>query len=221
MRALESREAKEKRDLRNKTILGLFIIFIMVFSTVGYALWWGAQDRDEDQTENPDVKIYGNYTFTRTENIWLTEFVSGSEKIQVMAFHLPDELNGTNATNITIKGTPLTLDDFYGKAIYLVADDDNELMAASSFSFLGGIAGRMQRACLEEEENDTFCLKENLPIRSCGDADEEHAVIIVKETDIEPRVIYDKGCLTVKGIGLENLTMASDKALFQLLGILE
>ena len=209
---LESKAKKEAREARNKTIFGLIIIFIMVFSTLGYVLWWREPEQSAD---NPDIKTYNNHTFYRSYSEWITPVIIDNNQVNISMNYLPEELG-----NVTVKGTPLKISDFKNKAVYLIADDNNEQIAASGFGLIESIAKRMQFACLEEEANETFCTERDLPVKSCSDADAEHAVIIVKETNIDPRVIYETGCLQVKGTGSENLTMASEKALYQILGII-
>jgi hypothetical protein len=210
MTVLESQAKREARDRRDKTIIGLIIIFLMVFSTLGYVFWWR---EDEQDTNNPDIKVYNNYTFTRTDSGWQTVFDVGGKNTTLMTSYLPEELE-----NVTVKGTVFTATNLSGKALYLVATSINERQTASEFAFFGPWVQRMQMACLEENVNDSFCVEQNLPIKSCSDANSEAAIIIVKETEIDPRVIYDGGCLSVKGQGA-NLTMAAEKAVFLLLGI--
>jgi len=212
MPILESQAKKEAREARNKTIFGLIIIFIMVFSTLGYVLWWREPSQDAD---NPDIKTYNNHTFYRNGEGWMLPIVISNQVFNISVNYLPDEIE-----NVTVKGTPLALSDFQNKALYIVADDLNEQMAVQSLSIIEYFAERSQLACLEEEANETFCTEKDLPIKDCNDADSGHAIIIIKETEIDPRAIYETGCLQIKGMG-ENLTMASEKALYQILGISE
>jgi hypothetical protein len=149
---------------------------------------------------------------------WQTQININNQNILLNTFYLPQEVE-----NISSSGTPL-LADFMDKVIYLVATTDTERQSITSYSALGKIALRMQLACSKEQENSTFCTEANLPIKSCDDVDWQTAIIMFQElnesSNNSATINYKNSCLEVKGKGIE-LVKASEKALFQIFGIIE
>lgn len=209
MRPLETKAQKEARETRNKTLIGLFIVIIMVLSAVGYVMW----GRESPEEQNSGAKTYNNHTFAQIEQGWLTETSVSGETIQIVTSYFPDELENT-----TLDSRPF-LSDFMGKKIYVIANSIDERHAATDFAYsLQNIVEKMQLACSPEEENETFCLENNLPIRSCGNADDSTAVIFIDENATASG--FSDGCLTISGKG-SDLTKAADKAIFAIFKIIE
>lgn len=211
MRQLETKKRKQAREQRNKTILGLFIAAIMVFSGVGYALW---QREPADGNEN--IVEYNNHTFIRTEKGWQTEVTVNNKNFILESFYLPKDLE-----NITVQNNP-SFFDFNNKVIYIAADDDKEKQAAYILNTaLNQFSQRIQLACSEQEANETFCLENNLPIKSCESADFNTAIIIIEKQETQENetsenlttINYKESCLIIKGKNSE-LLKAAEKAVF-------
>jgi hypothetical protein len=211
MRPLETKAQKEARNSRDKTLIGLFIIIIMILSAVGYVMW-GRSSSDEQS--NPDIKTYNNYTFSKIDQGWMTETNISGQEIQIVTAYSPDELE-----NITLESKPF-LSDFMGKKLYIIANSIDERQAASEFAYsLANLAeGKIQQACSPEEENETFCLEKNLPIKSCDDADGNTAVIFLDENATGTG--FRENCLAVGGQGTD-LIKASDKSILTIFGIIK
>lgn len=208
MRPLETKTIKEKKRQRINIIIGIIIAVLMIASVIGYALLENYQNQNEEQT----IK-YKNYKFIKTESGWQTQIKVLEQSTILNTYYLPQELE-----NISIQGTPL-LADFLNKAIFIVATTNTEQQAALEYNVFNKIALRMQLACSPEQENSTFCLENNLPIKSCEDADWQNTIIIIKETENETSVNYKNSCLEIKGKGTE-LIKANEKAIFMIFGII-
>lgn len=220
MRPIETRAQREARERKNKIVLGLIIVIIMVFSTVGYVLW----QRQPTEQEQENLRKYNNHTFIRTENGWQTEAIPNYTSV-----YLPDDLE-----NITIESeSKPSISVFKNKVLFIVANDNKEQQAAYSLgTALSQFVERMQLACSEQESESDFCLENNLPIKSCEDANAQTAIIVIEKQEVEEidesekaeeiktTISYEDGCLTIRGKGSE-LVMAAEKAVFIIFGTIE
>lgn len=220
MKPLETAKVKEKRKKRLQTIIGIIIVVIMIASTIGFALLERYQ-REEEQTQT----TYRNYKFIKTATGWQTNLKISNKIITINSYHLPQEVE-----NISSQGKPL-LSDFVGKAVFLTykgnIDKNPEQAAQESalqyYNALNQLALRMQIACSPADENSSFCIENNLPTKSCEDANEDNAIIIIEElqdSTEQATVNYKNYCLEVKGKGLE-LIKATEKSIFMIFGIIE
>ncbi|UZE93862.1 MAG: hypothetical protein IB618_03820 [Candidatus Pacearchaeota archaeon] len=209
MQPLKSKAGKEAKKKRSQLIIGLFIVFLMVFSVVGYAFLSGTKPEQQGQ------ETYNSYVFIDTPEGWKTQISIESKSYTITTAFLPQELE-----NITIQGTPL-LNAFKGKTVYIIANNLSERQAAISlYSNLNKIVFRMQLACSEEESETEFCLENELPIKSCDDATLEITIVEIKETENEPIVNYKNNCLIIEGKGTD-LVRATEKSVFIIFGIME
>lgn len=214
MKQIETKEQKEKREHKQKLFIGLFVSFIMLFSSVGYMI--GSHGNNSEE-QNENIKQYNNYTFTRIQQGWTTEISIEGNKIQLVSANFPGDLE-----NISTNGKPF-LSDFSGKNLYFVANSMAERQAASVFySYFGDIANRMQFACPENEANDSFCVEQNLPIKSCNDVSKSTAIISIEEdvNSTAASISSQKGCLTIRG-NSTGLRMAAEKSVFLIFGIMK
>ena len=207
IRPLKREETQKEKQKKNLIIMGIIMIGLMVFSTVGYAFF------DGSFTESQKTK-YKTYEFTTNGENWQTKIkISGSETI-INSFYLPQDIE-----NISMTGT-LLLSDFEGKTIYFVTNNTNRERNAVSkiYSDFEGYFTRSQLACALENENTTFC--SNLPIKSCDDANQNSMIIQITEITNSTAVIdYKNNCLTVSGDGADLLKTA-DRILFESYGII-
>jgi hypothetical protein len=212
MRPIETHEAKEKRKHRDSVILGIIIVGILILSTVGFAVLESSQENNKNTQTT-----YNNYDFVKTDYGWQTTVQILGQSIVLNTKYLPSEVE-----NISMEGDPI-LDDFYNKAIFLVASEQNEIQAISEYGIFEGLAERMQFACSLENSNSSTCLEKNWPIKSCDDANQQNTIIIVKETkdinDNSTTINYKNSCIQIQGKGAE-LIKANEKAIFKILGII-
>lgn len=216
IKPIETKEMKEKREHRQKLFIGLFISFIMLFSSVGYMI--GNHNSDSGETtDNENIKQYNGYTFTRISAGWVVNASIEGSIIQIVSANFPTDLE-----NISTDGKPF-LSDFSGKNLYFVASSNGERMAVSKFyPYLGNIVNRMQFACSKESENDDFCIQQNLPIKGCDDVSKTTAIIMIEEDEnsTAASIGSQNGCLTIKG-STADLQMAAEKSVFLILGIMK
>jgi len=222
MKAFETRETKEKRKKREQILIGFIVAVIMIFGTVGFAFMQGQYNKEEQNGQNE----YNGYYFTKIDGMWQTQTNIGNTPLAIKTLYLPKELE-----NITIKNYPL-LEDFKGKAVYIIANNLTERQAASEFApVLNPFVLRMQLACSEKENETEFCIKNDLPIKSCEDATYNTFIIDLEENAKDAaenatnngkntiEVNYKNNCLTIKAEG-NDLIKASEKTIFKIFGII-
>lgn len=215
LKRLEAKEAREARQRKNQTIIGVFIVVIMVSSIAGYALW-GSPETEKGQQN------YNDYAFVKTENGWQTQLNIEGKNIILNSLYLPQELE-----NLTAKGKPL-LGDFKGKEVYIMAESPKERQAASQLaSALDSFALRLQLACSEQEADSEFC--QDLPIKNCDNANMQTSIIVINEQEekaenqtetTKASVNYKNNCLVIEARN-DELAKAAEKAIFMIFGIME
>ncbi len=191
LKRIESREEIEKRNARKQMAAGIILVAIMVISTAGYAI--------VDRTKEQAILYKGN-KFLRAGSGWQL-----SNSFITTRF-LPSEVDEIQCNCIS------SAQEFADRQIYLVAFTDSERIAADevlrNLQFL-----RVQRACLQEEQNNTGC--EELPLKSCDD----DTLLIIK-TVKNTTMVYEEGkCILIEAPS-ENLTMAADRLVFSLYKII-
>jgi len=191
---IQTAKERESKTKRRNILMTLFVVVILGVSTAGYALM---------QNDSAEKKAYNGFTFLRTENGWQPK------KIDLFTLFLPQEVE-----NISYSGY-LSIEDFKGNA-YVIAETSEGISAANEFLKALPLA-KMNRACLPEQENETFC--NELPLKSCEDAGFGNSIIIFKENN-ETSIVYKNYCLEINGNGQE-MIKASDKALFILYDIIK
>lgn len=143
MRRLVSKEEEERKRKRNQTILVLFLAFIMVLSTVGFAIQGNGGDSGISENEAE----YNGYKFINQNGLW----VLGGFVFQNLPQKVPDIGSGLKSAS-----------NYQEKPAYIYSEDETaEIEIAVN---LGQIALRIQKACPE----GTNCTEE-LPVKTCAD----------------------------------------------------
>lgn len=140
MRKIKSQAEIDAKRKRNQIIIGVVLVVLMMFSTIGYSLM--------DKTNNSVKKVkYSGVTFVSSNGLWEIE---GTK----MYFNnLPTELN-----NISVEGT-YNLYDYSNQTVYFVNySDAGELIINN----LRGQIERYQEACLESP------CGLDLPVKNCS-----------------------------------------------------
>ena len=197
MKRITTKEDIEKKEKRNKIILGVILIIIMFGSIGGYSF---LSQPTEDQTEPENEVIYNGVSFIRTANDFWT-FNQGD--YQFITAYNPEE-----TVNISVPSS-INLQEFSGRPLYYNGDTRT---ISEVYSVLQYFTTRVQEVCLENEE----CTKD-LPTKSCN----EDSLIIVKEIpDIEGEssVIKEGKCIIIQAPYGE-LLKSADALLFRLLEI--
>jgi len=189
MRKLISREESERLRKRNQVVVGLILAFLMIASTVGFAV----QDNlggNSGSTENSDKVTYNGFEFSYINNFWVFDnFVFRYNPKEV-----PDV--GDSLKNI---------EEYRGKVVYIHSEDATA--EAEVYVNLAQVAERVQGACLE----NTKCV-EDLPIKNCNDN-----FIIIRES-VAQRISQANGCVYIEG-EKEDIVKLTDQFLFKVLGI--
>lgn len=154
MKKIENKQDRKKKDSRNKTILAVVFVVIMLFGTGGYAFL--SMEKTDGGSGN--VKMNG-LEFVRQGDIWQTS-------IQGHALYFSYLPNETVSYNIK-----RTVTNYSGKPFYFTGQG----MAQQEILInLQGIVLRYQQVCIAGEN----CTDNTLPIKNCTSD-----VVIVREQE--------------------------------------
>lgn len=186
-----SKEQKEKKRSRIQVIFALAVILILAASYISYA----------SLSSDSKTEKYNGKRFTLTDNGWQGSGLSFATR------YLPSEVE-----NISMTGAPQQ--DSFNTKVYLVAPTSRsaalELLRALPIQSL-------QEACLPEQADMELCA--DLPLKSCDDASQQNAIIIFREEN-ETSARYSRSCLEIAGSDEDAMTLAVDKALYSMYGII-
>ena len=165
-------------------------MFLMVGSTLGYAIQSNLGGNTATTGNNPEIE-YNGFKFTYTNGFW----VFGSFVFRNSPKDIPD-ITGDDLKNIeSYRDMPLYIQSSSEEA-------ENE-----AYLNLGQVVERIQKACTD----DSDCVG-GLPIKTCDDN-----FIIISESEKES-IRQDRGCVYIEG-KKENLVMLVDQFLFKILGV--
>jgi len=140
MRKIVSKQDEGKKQRRNQIIVGGLLVFVMLFSVLGYSF----------QGERTKKVKYNGYEFLAQGSFWVL-------KDRGFAFaYNPYEVNETGEH---ISGLPY----YQGVPLYISSEDTGA--EAEIARNLEAVAQRIQLACLEGEK----CQKDFLPVKTCED----------------------------------------------------
>ena len=194
MRKILKVEHRKKKETRNKTIIGLLLVFLMVFSVGGYAFFSGSG-------ENQEKIKYNEVDFILEDN--------GFWRFNIQNIEFLTQYNPEETENIS---TPifLTINNYNGKVLFF-----SEKSPTSAKQEIGrnlqNLVLRMQDVCFDREE--TECEDENLPIKNCS---QDNIIIIKESKDIE--LVQEEKCIFISAPYQEQIK-AADAFLFKILGI--
>lgn len=191
MRKIKSQRDIEKEKRKNQIIIGLVLVFLMVFSSIGYALMSVNSDDSQGETAR-----YGNLEFIQQNGYWNLPY---SDRILFFDF-LPNELG-----KISIDEN-ISITDYFEKEVYFVGfEDQNSVALQKIAASLQGIATRMQEACLEGLE----CSNSDLPTKTCQD----HLIIYTDSS--QNSVTKTENCVYING----EIVKTSDAFVYRLFNI--
>lgn len=195
MKKIVNSEDREKIAKRNQLIVGLVLILLMLFSTIGFAFSFGVTGNAVEEVE------YGGIEFVRDYNTgyWIFE-KDGSEFYTIYS---PEEVADFNFINYK------TIQSYAGKPLYFVGEAGDGF--AEFYRALSGFVLRVGGACLDET------CEEDYPIKDCSS---DNVIIIeeVSEVDAKEEIFTDVNCVYIRAKP-ENLVKYVDAYLFDLLGI--
>ncbi len=193
MRKIISREEKSKKIKRNQLIIGIVLIGVMVFGTLGYAFGGGRE-------ENSDKIEYKGIEFTQDD--------SGYWRFNIQGYDFSTKYNPKETEDIGFF-IYSSINDYVNQPLYLVSEFNEPNFEISRN--LNQFVLRINEACLSEE-----CEKD-LPIKNCS----VDNIIIIQELENEDEIenIYqEENCVFITA-NFENQTRYTDAFLFKILGI--
>ncbi len=199
MRRLLSKHEENKKRKRNQLTIGLVLIFLMFFSTAGFAfqVLGGKGGQVNQQTQTPQTINYNGFEFREQSGFWILN----KDNINFVFRNNPHQV-----TKIDSVINPLN--NYLNRPLYINSEsiEAESEVQTNLFQFVEEI----ENACLEKcNEN------EQLPIRSC----EDNFIIIKEITENEQSGIsQENNCVFIKGKKTD-LVKLTDEFLFKLLGV--
>ncbi|MBS3093219.1 hypothetical protein J4456_01410 [Candidatus Pacearchaeota archaeon] len=194
MQKIISQEQRARKQKINQLIIGLVLIGLMLFSTIGFAFSNTVQTEDNTETKN-----INGIEFIRTGDFW-TFSVSGYEFVTK---HNPEDVQ-----HISVLTGP-TLQSYVGKPLYFVGEN-GEHFSEMDGNVRDRFVQRISNACIDEKD----CL-ENYPMKNCIDDN----LIVYREAMNESEKIYFEDNCSYIVSSYANQSEYADALLFKLLGI--
>lgn len=192
MRKLVSKEEEARKQKRNQTILVVFLAFVLIASTIGFAIQSGVGDTSSDQISGNEAE-YNGFKFVSQNGLW----VLGNYVFKYTPQQVPDIGSGSE---IKLKA------NYQGKPAYVYSEEEGA--EAEIVVNLGQIAQRVQKACPE----NTTCKEKDLPAKTCNDN-----FIIIKEGNTNS-ITQNNNCVFIEG-KKEDLAALADQFLFKILEV--
>ncbi|MBU0761047.1 MAG: hypothetical protein KJ600_03670 [Nanoarchaeota archaeon] len=143
MRRIISKERKEEKKKRNMLIASFFMLFVLVFGTVGYGFLSSSRtDSNTDETSQDGVRYTGS-RWVATVNDRDFYFLNSPESVE----------------NISVE-TSFFLNSYAGLPLYLISD--NSAVNSEIAATLGQFTTRVQEACYGPCDKD-------LPEKNCSE----------------------------------------------------
>ena len=193
MKKLLTKNQRAKKDKTNQIILGVLLIGLMLFSTLGYAL--GGKDTEDSQ----EVIEYNGIEFSRNSDYWTFNYNNQEHNTR----YNPNE---TKEIQVPIK---MSLQDYSQKPLYIVgeiAEPTQEILR-----ILKPLISRVNMACLP----NTNCTID-APTK---DPAIDNIIIIQEPTKNQTENIVQQDKAIFITASFENQTKYTDAFVFKLLGI--
>ena len=191
MRKILTRTERERKGARNRVIIGLALVAIMVLGTLGYTFYW--------QTEEEETRInYNGVEFVLNENsLW---------EFKVQDFEFLTQYNPEDTENIS---TPIfvTVNNYAGKPLFFVGGGTGKQEIARN---LWDFILRENDACIKGYE--ALC-EDDAPMKECS----EDNIVIFKEGNFT-EITQEDNCIFILSSYNEQVR-ATDALLFKMLGI--
>ncbi len=186
-------EERGKKDMRNKTIIGLIMVGIMIMSVAGYAFFQnGKGGGGESKMEYNGTKFQ-----VKEDGLW--HFQVNGEDFSTLN-------NPKDTENITSPASiNLNLQDYNGKPLYFSYDSD--------IQGIGEIARNLERYALRLQKVCIDACEEDLPVKNCSDN-----IIIIKQGN-DTSIRKEDNCVYITAKG-EDIAKAGDVFVFKITGII-
>lgn len=185
---------KKDNSRQNQLILGVGLIILMVFSTLGYAL-----TGRNDEEINKKIEYQGIEFVQDNSGYWLFE-VQGD--IFITKYN-PEEVE-----DISFSGN-LRLANYQDKPLYFIGDANEPVIEIARN--IERFVLRIQNACINKED-----CEEDLPVKNCF---EDNVIIIAEPKSGETEDLYQEGNCIFITANFANQTRYADKFIYNLLGI--
>jgi hypothetical protein len=192
MRKIISRETKDNKNKRNQVIVGVFLIGIMLFGTLGYA-FGGREEENSKKIE------YSGIEFVQDDSGYWRFNIQGNELVTV---YNPEE---TEEIGFFIYSS---INDYVNEPLYFVSEFQEPIFELGRD--LNPFVLRIGEACLSEDCERDF------PVKNCS---VDNIIIIEEPLDGEGANIYqEENCIFIIANSTEQIKY-SDAFLFKILGI--
>lgn len=192
MKKIISYEEKERKTKINQIIIGLLLISLMIFSTIGFAFSFN----NNDNRNNEKIE-YNGIEFVRDVNGYWNFELNGNK---FYTLYNPEEISDIKIS------VNKKLEDYNNKPLYFVGDVGEGF--SELYKFLSSYAIRIGNACLEKN------CKYDYPIKSCDNDN----IIIIEKVENDESIIIQKNCVYIKTKDINEAKYA-DAYIFNLLGI--
>lgn len=169
MRRLETKEEQEKGQKRRSRMFGMFMLLIMVLSTVGYAFVTFQENRSS--TNSADSQLQEQDANSR----WILDYQG--QKLSLSS-------SKESVKNISVASF-LTINNYIGNPVYIDYGNNSAVLYELSLN-LGNYADRVIPACYGKCEL-------NLPEKNCTD------YLIVYNQSNKNRVYQQENCVFIEG----------------------
>lgn len=191
MRRIVTKEEKDKKETRNKLIMGIVMVAILVLSTAGYAIF----SREDNSSGSVEKKNYNGIEFEKMGNgLWVF-------KLNGASFYTNFEPKETENISVPF----VTYQQYSGKNLYIVSEDNRA--KAEIYQNLGRVVSRIQDACFMGEN----CTSD-LPEKNCS----SNMILIKENKNIE--IKEEENCIFINAPSSEILR-ATDAYIFKVLGV--
>jgi len=192
MRKIISREDRDKKNKRNQIIVGIFLIGIMIFGTLGYAFSGNSEDKKE-------VLRYKGIDFIKDDSEYWRFNIQG---VDFITKYNPEEVEDVDAD------MSLFINDYKNKPLYFISEFQEPIFELGGN--LNQFVLRINEACLDEEN----CLG-NLPIKNCSI---DNVVVFEEVLNESGKIYQEDNCIFISADWNEQVRY-SDAFLFEILGV--
>ena len=197
IKKLKTKDEIKSKKKKNQLLIGSIMIFIMVLSTAGYAIF--NTGSDSNGGENLKSK-YNGIEFVMQNDMWT--FQSGQSVFYFQ--NLPQDVE-----NVSISGL-YDLKNYADKPLYFV--NNYNLASTEILQNIGSIVPRKQEACLA----GLNCSNKDLPVKNCSN---DNLVVFytpeVSSLKIDNKVYQEGNCVYIEG----DFVKGADRFLYKILGI--
>jgi hypothetical protein len=169
MRQIETKKEAEKKQKKNRIIIGGILIFVMLGSTFAVIV-------DSFGTKNSIDKVeYNGYKFVYINELWT---------ITIGNYDFIFKYNPTQVERIYSNLS--YINSYSGSPLYISSEDYTS--EVEIYRNMGNVIERFQGACLEEKG-----CEENVPIKDCS-----NNFIIIRIAN-ESSIYQDENCVFIEG----------------------